>query len=228
MNPRLAQRAAADRERAQHREQVRAKSVKAVIAIESCLVHQDRVFAQFNTWAKDSPIPVVVFTGLELGVPDDYNHLPEKTQAICQWAVENKLDHLFKIDSDTYVHPERLLVSGFAKHDYAGYLLDWLKPEYGFVYCSGPHYWLSRKAFTILAEEDWSRFLRPPGLEHAEDFMVGRILLEHGIWPHHDPRYSAFDPVLADNDLISNHLSSRRAYKIELMYSAHRAAMGTE
>jgi hypothetical protein len=192
--------------------------VKVRIAIEGCDAHAKRIESQLDTWASD---PIVrVMTGPMLGVPDDYEHLPEKTKAICEWALIVKADFIFKVDTDTYVHIQRLLASGFEQWDYSGYVLDSLPVA---PYCSGPHYWLSRKAFTILANEDWSKY-KASGYETCEDVMVGTILKAHGILPHHDHRYSPFTPVLPDNDIISQHLSGHTAYKAGQMEIAHRNA----
>lgn len=188
-----------------------------LIAIESCKEHKDRVAAQRDTWAKGSNI--IAFDGESLDVPDDYNSLPQKTQAICRWAFLNEIDYLFKIDTDTYVNVERLLASGFENYDYTGYVLDWLEVPY----CSGPAYWLSRKAFEIVANADLSQF-RDPSYPNAEDVIVGRILKAAGILPFHDRRYALYEDVLPGNDVISSHLSSRQAYQIEFMYQAHKKA----
>jgi len=199
--------------------------VNILIAIESCEAHESRAISQRCTWAFSpllGPADLVIFTGEMLGVPDDYKHLPEKTKAICQWAVNNGYDYLFKIDTDTYVHMDRLLREKFYKHDYSGYVLDSLPVA---PYCSGPHYWLSRKAFTILANADWSKY-KAAGHETAEDVMVGQILAAHGIYPHHEPRHSLFTPVLPSNDIISQHLTSREGYRPGLMEEAHRNALG--
>ncbi len=196
--------------------------MKLLIAIESCLAHQERVRAQFDTWVKDvcPPFDVMVFDGPMLGVPDDYGHLPEKTKAICQWALERNYDFLFKTDTDTYVSIERLLASGFEQHDYSGFVLDWIK---GYAYASGPHYWLSRKAMKTVVEADWWRH-PVPGADGWEDSKVGGVLAAHGILPYHDYRYAPWERVLPSNEIISCHLSSSHAYEIPMMYEAHRLA----
>jgi len=200
-----------------------------LIAIESCAAHADRAQSQIETWAESplispllGPARLEVFTGEDLDVPDDYIHLPEKTKGICEYACEHTVDYMFKVDTDTYVSVPQLLQEDFAKHDYSGYVLDSLPVA---PYCSGPHYWLSRKAFTILANEKWTKY-RAAGHETAEDVMVGTILAAHGIYPHHEPRHSLFTPVLPSNDIISNHLTSREGYRPGMMEEAHRNALG--
>ena len=201
-----------------------------LIAVEGCEAHRDRWEAQRNTWCLNTCpigpfwkwIEIRFFDGPMLGVPDDYRSLPQKTKAICQWALHRGHEYLFKADTDLYLHVPRLLASGSEKHDYTGYLLDYMKDH---PYCSGPHYWLSRKAMEILAGADWDQYA-VSGLETCEDVMVGAVLRAHGIQPHHDPRYAPFDAVLPSNDVISQHLSSRRPFEISMMYAAHQKAMG--
>lgn len=192
--------------------------MKTLIAIKGCEAHFDRFTAELNTWIRGKHWNLVwYFTGPMLGVPDDYDSLPAKTKAICQWAVNNEYDYAFLTDTDTYVSVPRLLASRFYLHDYTGYVLDWLPTHY----CSGPGYWLSRKAMKILAEADWSK-ISGHGHETCEDVMVGAVLHAHGILPHHDRRYALYEDVLPENDVISSHLSSRKAFEISFMYEAHK------
>ena len=192
--------------------------LRTLIAIKGCEAHRDRYEAQKNTWIAGHR-NCIFFTGAFLGVPDDYEHLPEKTKAMCQWAWLEGYDWAFFVDTDTYVRVDRLLASDYKKYDYSGYVLDTL----AIPYCSGPHYWLSRVSMDVLAHADWAAHA-VPGYVTCEDVMVGSVLRAHAILPHHDPRYAPFDPVLPGNDLISQHLSSRKAFEIPMMYSAHEAA----
>jgi hypothetical protein len=149
-----------------------------------------------------------------LKVPDDYEHLPAKTHAICEQFQD--YDFCFLTDSDSYVSIPRLLASGFEAHDYIGYQLE--TPD-GIPYASGgAGYWLSRKAMKMVAEE------AIPERFKNEDEMVGTVLAEDGIKLHHDPRYALYRDVLPSNDVISRHLSSRGPYEISFMYAAHRRA----
>jgi hypothetical protein len=194
---------------------------KVLVAIQSCIAHVDRLRAQLETWATvPTKFDIMAFDGPLLGCRDDYAHLPEKTRAMCKWIYERGYDFALKVDTDTYVHLPRLEASGFERHDYTGYVLDWIK---GYAYCSGPHYWLSRRAMHVLATANWSKF-PIPGADGWEDCKVGAVLAGHGIRPVHDHRYSPFDPVLPGNDIISQHLSGRQTYVLQAMYDAHREA----
>jgi hypothetical protein len=201
--------------------------MKVLIAIKGCEAHRDRWKAQLDTWADTLDFRADYFTGKFLGVSDDYEHLPHKTQAICQWAVapqsaipnwsNQDYDFSFFCDTDTYVHVSRLLSSGFEQHDYIGHQLE----AGGIPYASGgAGYWLSRRAMKIIED------LAIPDMFKAEDFMVGSLLYASGIKLHHDPRYTlALDSwPEPGNDIITKHLSMNGPYKVEMMYEAHRRA----
>lgn len=196
--------------------------MKILIAVESCVDHANREQAQMDTWAKVIPAywSIFFFNGENLGVPDDYKSLPTKTKAICQFARE--FGAMVKVDTDTYLSIERLSKFDFFSHDYVGHELDWLsKPGYA----SGPCYILSNKALNILADADWSQ-ISAHGHESNEDVMVGAVLRANGIFVHHDERFALYRDVLPDNDVISSHLSSRESFRIEMMYEAHKKALG--
>jgi hypothetical protein len=53
--------------------------------------------------------------------PDGYLGLPWKTRDSLQWALDHGYDYIFRIFVDTYVFPNRLLYSGFEKHDAVGW-----------------------------------------------------------------------------------------------------------
>ena len=55
-----------------------------------------------------------------LECPDDYHSLPLKTRAICKWATDKHVDHIFLCDNDTYVNPKKILTCGYQMYDYAG------------------------------------------------------------------------------------------------------------
>jgi hypothetical protein len=181
------------------------------IVVKSCAAHADREFAQFCTWADIQP-EVYFADGEILGCPDDYEHLPRKTKAICKLTE----DYLFLCDTDTYVHVPRLLASGYEAHNYIGYQLT---RNSGIPYASGgAGYWLSKAAMEVIAKS------ANPDLFENEDEMVGNVLFNAGIKLHHDPRYALYEDVLPGNNIISRHLSSRGPYEISFMYAAHRRA----
>src|SRR5258708_33335820 len=106
--------------------------MKILIAVVAC--HKRAHYTQFQreTWIQDViGADCRFFYGrgshsepksdeVVLDVPDDYEHLSEKVQAIFQYALANGYSFVFKVDDDAYVCPERLLKSGFEKHHYTG------------------------------------------------------------------------------------------------------------
>ena len=181
-----------------------------LVAIKSCEAHWDRCSAIRDTWAKDSEI-VRAFTGWQLDVSDSYEALPQKTRAICKWALKRGHLNVFFCDTDTYVCLPRLKPP---EHDYVGYKL----PDKGYA-SGGAGYWLSRKAMEYVAQFENDMF-------DYEDEMVGAAMAIADIELVHDPRYALYDDVLPGNEVISRHLSSRGPFKVEMMYLAHEAANG--
>jgi len=117
-----------------------------------------------------------------LDVDDSYNGLPDKIKAVCKWSLEHGYKHVFKVDDDVLVFPDRLLRSGFRSHDFIG---SFRGPSGGYLagYPSGgPGYWLSEKAMRIVADA------KPNG-DWAEDRFVGNALAQAGIKCHNDQRY---------------------------------------
>jgi hypothetical protein len=149
----------------------------------------DRVAALRDTWLKDI-VPFNVhleyklFYGqphtrpalpdeVYLSCPDDYEHLPDKTVAICRWAAEqDKYDYIFKCDDDTGVYVDRLVQELMTnRFDYAGY-------THSNICTGGTGYWLSRRAYKEIARN---------GLQDhwAEDVTVGKIMSHANIYPLH-------------------------------------------
>lgn len=128
--------------------------------------------------------------------PDDSAGLPAKVLCLIEWAIAEDFDFVFKCEDDTYVRPERLLASGFDRHDYIGSTGN-RRYAHG-----GAGYWLSRRAL-------WEIFLR--GMEGNEDQAIGEALSAAGIPPVHDSRYQTgldrdeSTPPLPENQIITLH-----------------------
>lgn len=134
---------------------------------------------------------------------DSYNFLPERTRALCGFALGlSAWDYLLKCDDDTYVQIPRLQE-----------FVDSLPPETHYVgnecwnpprqYASGgAGYLLSRKAAEIVANH-----LTPPA--GYEDLLVGRLLARHHIPFVVSPRFIPYGKdgprPAPDNDLITSH-----------------------
>ena len=171
--------------------------VKTLIAIYTCdkPLYQDRLKALQQTWIPlASPChDIRFFNGARLGVPDDYWSLPQKTKALCKYALQHEYDYLLKMDDDTYVFPDRLKLP---PGDYAGIRIranDFgFPPKYEnspkgthpFDYASGGAYWLSRKAMEVVIKaeiNDW-----------AEDRWVGQALARNDVQFTELPDYLFF------------------------------------
>jgi hypothetical protein len=154
--------------------------------------NNDRVSALRDTWLRDvaafsSHVDYRLFYGragdshavqqderdvVTFDLPDDYAHLPHKTVAVCAWAKARDYDFIFKADDDSYVWVDRLVLEILSNRqlDYGGF-------RHACVAGGGPGYWLSRKAFTIIADkadvnESW-----------AEDVLVSKTLFRNSIQP---------------------------------------------
>lgn len=157
-----------------------------VLALFTCHAFAERQRSVYDTWfptAKARGYRVEVFDGNRLGVRDDYQSLPVKTQTLFRWAVAEGIDRLVKIDDDTYVNMARFSVP---EVDYGGQLTPPSDEGSGradarhappgthpFPYAGGGAYVVSRRSMEILAAapiNDW-----------AEDRWVGNTLARNGI-----------------------------------------------
>lgn len=162
---------------------------KTLIAVVTCKAYKDRVAAQKQTWiptVEALGYDVQIFDGERLGVGDDYYSLPAKTKALCQWAEKQSYERLLKIDDDGYI---RSIAFSPVLYDYAGISNgpnDYGSPvapgrpamprgTYPHKYCSGGAYWLSRKAFELVASA-------PLTSDWAEDRWVGHVLASQSIF----------------------------------------------
>lgn len=150
----------------------------------------DRVQAVRDTWLKDTKlfpnVTVRFFYGqptpagfvpkddeVILGCGDDYASLPAKTIEICKYAKEHDYVMLFKCDDDTGVYVDRVIQEAiFSQWDYAGFLN-------GRVCTGGTGYWLTKRAFSVIAEH------ATPTFHWAEDVTVSHFLFFHNIQGAH-------------------------------------------
>jgi hypothetical protein len=210
--------------------------MRVLVAIESCFQDRFKHRAQRDTWMKDIRlVEKRFFMGdvvdsflpdeislLGAGIPDSYETLSLKTRAICQWAVEQDFDFIFKADTDTVINPRGLAASGFQKYDYSGgFNEDAMPPSLqdrfgggAIQFASGgAGFWLSRKALTLVANSD-------KVVSCAEDVFVAAVLREHGIQPTFNSGYRWRPGETVDKDLITLHLSSalQKKYEPSMMY----------
>lgn len=170
--------------------------MKILVAVTNCWMYRKRQDAIRNTWLKNVPenVDVRFFLGrtatpsearpdeVHVDVDDGYPGLPAKTREMCRYALANGYTHIFKTDDDTYVQLQRLVESGFQDMgDYIGRKRGpsgvWPAP-----YASGFSYWLTRRAFEVVAE---AKLTDDP----AEDRWVGNVLHNAGMGCVPDYRY---------------------------------------
>ena len=167
-----------------------------LIAVITCKQTNARARALRETWvplAEYAGYDVEMFEGSRVGVKDEYLSLPQKTKAVCNWALEHRYRRMLKCDDDTYLRVDRLVP---AETDYAGIYIPpndlgypkldipaFPKGTIKHSYLSGGCYWLSERSMRILGEApfygDW-----------AEDRWVGQTLGKAGIVPQTLPGYN--------------------------------------
>lgn len=191
--------------------------MRLLIGIMSC--HRDKWFHRVlrETWVGQwsSLVDVRFFVGrpilpvheadeIYLDVPDGYQFdLTLKFQQMIAYALGAGYDFLFRCDTDTYVHVPRLLASKFWEHDYVG------NAYLGRSAQGGPGLSMGRKAMEILVNKDATDNAR------CDDHWAGDKLLEEGIKPHHDPRFTIFQQGPAPrNDIISTHTANVRSRQV--------------
>jgi hypothetical protein len=138
-----------------------------------------------------------------LDVPDDYGHLPQKTIAICQWALDHGFQYLLKLDDDTLCYVERAVRECIQyRFDYAGYC-------HHFSCTGGPGYWLSARAMRLVADSGSPQ-------HWAEDMNVGVVMDANRVRPTHlechRPGFSdhwfwpkEFDATKLDEQIVTAH-----------------------
>lgn len=163
------------------------KQERVLVALETCSKpkYQQRTAACVNSWGRTLPenFELKICTGDSLNVSDEYNALPDKTQAIVRYAFDHNYDWLLIIDDDAFVRTAKLTIP--VGHDYAGWVFP-PTPEVPWSYCSGGCYWLSRRAMEIVARADQEITRR---IGPLEDVWVGHSLMKHGIKPAHLPGF---------------------------------------
>ena len=142
-------------------------------------------------------------------VPDDYMHVAFKDKAILRWAYAREYDYIFICDADTYVDVDRLMASGFEKHDYSGF-------PFGIFGAEGMGYWLSRRCIPMIVDE-------PVHVWGADQF-VGDVLYKRGIKLHPMWTYREWPLVpKRTNDIVTCHLGvPSNEYTVSRMYDTHR------
>lgn len=148
-----------------------------------------------------------------LDVPDEYEHLIIKSQALHAWGCTQNYDFVFKADTDTYVDVFQLLNSQFANHDYSGYLHTepgaYPHTPYGLL-GGGEGYWTSHKACDIIRKA-------PQSDGSGEDLWTANILGGAGIRMVGLPGYGR--DITLHGGVVTN--APRGSYKNNWMYETY-------
>lgn len=206
--------------------------MKILIAIESCVKNRHLHQAMVDTWLGDLAFDFKFFIGgisepqgdHEVWVPclDTYEGLVAKTKGICRWADTQGYDYLFKCDTDTVVHPSRLICSLKSAVDYlGGFNEDVFPSELRHFFpamdriqfaSGGAGYWLSRQAMQIVGKGLAT-------LSPAEDVYVASQLFLESITPVWHEGYR-WKPGSKIEGAVTFHTSSALQVKHEakLMY----------
>jgi Galactosyltransferase len=144
------------------------------------VVRHPWVQALFVVGSAGASVPYQGGDTLFVPCADDYDHLPQKTLWLVQWATEHGFDFLFKCDDDTYVHVDRLATAlrDEPVMDFRGYEVV---PG---LAAGGAGY--------LLSSQSLSHLLSVPGRRSAvgaEDVLVSQWLAAAGIKIEHDQRF---------------------------------------
>lgn len=168
--------------------------MKVAIAIQSCNAYKERRDAIRDTWLKDVPCGIDTAFFVGRGDADDATALPcGDTYDDC-WVKQFEMikymkdyDFVFFCDDDTYAVVDRLMLSGFEKHDYMGCPCDVYEGEIVMAH-GGAGFWMSSYAMAMAVEV---------GLDHPKftktifsDRTVGYLMDIAGIKLHGDYRFN--------------------------------------
>ena len=177
-------------------------------------------------WLNDVSIPYVIV----LGDPDlDQEHVYDETTRVCILRCDDSYkgltdkmpkvfkfirntfnpDFLVKIDDDVIVNLDRF--NAFLKNvrqEYAGVLTVNTLEKYS--YCTGPIYYLGKRALSILAEH----YLYAE--RHVEDYATAATLFEKGpIYPTYATLYTDNQRVFIEHNPVAFHDVERSCFPKE-------------
>ena len=194
---------------------------RVLVAIPAYDKSREEQQALRETWAKERPgMDVRFFFGSDdvlasepdeivLASPNDYPDNSFKIYELIKWAFDHGYDFVFKCDTDTFIVPDRLLLSDYDAHDYVGFEIGNEPRSGGVGFASGgAGYWLSRAAMRAILSHSMMDFSAFEGKIQPEDTSVCRVLAQHGIYIHADTRYSwnySLGYPARENDFITTH-----------------------
>lgn len=200
--------------------------MKIRIAIKSCHKYAARQQAQRDTWLKNCDVEYAFLVGdssqgcpsfdcgrLHCPSSDAFADIAPKVRYACVRALQENVTHLFICDDDTYVRPERLLLSEYQEHDYIGFVRN-----YGNCpYMQGSSFWLSSRAMQYIVNHPEKM---PNGV--PDDVAVGAALYGKVHFVH-EHRFAVGDPYPQRTPLASNNIISSHKHLPDSMYRVHEA-----
>lgn len=103
---------------------------------------------------------------IHLEVPDVYNGLSTKANAVFRWAVDQGYDYVVLVDTDTFINSVELAKLPWGEFDYAGQMLPFHKRGFMFGGCGVA---VSRDAMNIVLNNEITHPM--------DDVNIGNILL---------------------------------------------------
>jgi hypothetical protein len=143
-----------------------------------------------ETWLRDSKADYKFFLGKSTNVQpmddevfldcgDSYHDNGFKIHGMIKWALERGYTHMFRVDDDTMVWPQRLFMLPWWKHDYLGNS----HPNGTSVDVhAGFAVFLSKRLMELVAERN------PSVNDWADDVWVGQIAKKNGIITNPQPQ----------------------------------------
>lgn len=166
--------------------------MKPLIAVVNARHRLNWRTAVRSTWFGKATIDVRFFVGrgtditdkestIELDCSDRYEHLPEKVQAIAQWARQNGYTNVLKCDDDVVLKVRMLEKSDYYQYEFVGRRGRAPQPylvPFGFCY------WMGEKALSIVENA-----MLPEDGSNDDEKWVANNLYKNGINLHLDERY---------------------------------------
>jgi hypothetical protein len=216
-------------------------SLLIALPIKTTPNYAERFKACEETWLKDSPVDYRGFSDAELGLTEINQHdnandpiRTHRTQRMVKYAYENGYDHIFRVDTDAYVWINRLLASGFEKHDYMGWCVDTGQGSFTgdpHSFCNttahgGIGFTLSRRAMKVIIDAPICRY---GDGKYWGDLWAGDQLWKKGIHCKRDTRFldgsghATHHGNIAVHELPDDHpyISVHPALPVENIYAIH-------
>ena len=210
--------------------------MKLLIAVSSCSQYEDNHQSMRDTWFPEAVrlgMDYKFFVELENSSgrffaepasptkPDTIAVVGSMTDRLkfkLKWAMDHGYEYAFSCFPDTYARPERILTSGFDKHNYFGNV--YCHPG-GKPYCQGgAGYLASRKVMEAVSHNSTSYL--------NDDCWLWDAMYRAGILPTHSDGFKQWDGSPAkSNAIITSHLSHVSnslgvPYTATFMYDEHQ------